>query len=273
MHVSVCILTAACVLAAASPVEKVVTYPAPAGESLSTDYEVWAANQKVDLYGPVFWTRRSPVDNGLRRPLRFGNFDMSGPVVVRVACKRSLRNVVIRPSPLGPSDLEGDHTLTFTLEGPRKVSVEPDGKKGPWLLFANPLETDPPKPDDPNVVYFGPGLHKPEKITLKSNQTLYLAGGSVVKAEVLAEGANIRIRGRGVLDGSDWAWRTGPVGNLIAIRNSTDVEVTGITLAARRTGPLCRATAARDDPECEAVPTRECKNDDGINPCNSAGWC
>ena len=36
----------------------------------------------------------------------------------------------------------------LTLDGPRKFSVEPDGKKGPLLLFANPLETDPPKPGD-----------------------------------------------------------------------------------------------------------------------------
>jgi hypothetical protein len=162
-----------------------------------------------------------------------------------------------------------DHTLNLTLDQPRKLSVEPDGKKGPLLLFANPLETDAPKPDDKDVVYFGPGVHKPEKILLQSNQTLYIAGGAVVKAEVLAEGTNIRIRGRGILDGSDWEWRKGPIGNLIAIRNSTDVEVTGITLRGSSHWTIvpknCQRVTVRNVKLCNS----RVQNDDGINPCNS----
>jgi len=268
---SVWILMAACAPAAAVPAGKVVTYPAPAGESLSTDYEVWAANQKVDLYtarvlDPPFAGKQWDFGG----PYAFANFDLSGQIVVRVACKRSLRNVVIRPESAGIRPIvEGDHTLTFTLDGPRKLSVEPDGKKGPLLLFANPLETDPPKPDDPDVVYFGPGLHKPERITLKSNQTLYIAGGSVVKAEVLAEGASMRIRGRGILDGSDWAWRSGPVGNLIAIRNSTDVEVTGITLRGSSHWTIVPRNSQRVTIRNVKLCNSRVQNDDGINPCNS----
>jgi hypothetical protein len=147
--------------------------------------------------------------------------------------------------------------------------VEPDGKNGPLLLFANPLETDVPKPDGPGVVYFGPGVHKPEKIILESNQTLYLAGGSVVKAEVLAQGANIRICGRGILDGSDWEWRKGPIGNLIAIRNSSDVEVNGITLRGSSHWTIvpknCQRVTIRNVKLCNS----RVQNDDGINPCNS----
>ena len=33
-----------------APTGEVVTYAAPAGEALSTDYEVWANDQKVDVY-------------------------------------------------------------------------------------------------------------------------------------------------------------------------------------------------------------------------------
>ena len=168
---------------------KVVTYPTPASETLSADYEVKAAGQKVDVYlarvlDPPFAGKE--WDHG--GSYSFANFDMSGPVVVHIVSKRSLRDVVIRPqSPEIQPTLEDDHTLSLTLDRPRKLSIEPDGKKGPLLLFANPIETDTPKQDDKGVVYFGPGVHKPEKIVLQSNQTLYLAGGAVVKAEVLAE--------------------------------------------------------------------------------------
>jgi len=250
---------------------KVVTYPVPTDEVLSADYEVHAAGQKVDTYmarvlDPPFAGKQ--WDHG--GSYSFANFDMSGTVVVSIVSKRSLQNVVIRPQSSGikPTLLD-DHTLKLTLDRPYKLSVEPDGRKAPLLLFANPLETNIPKPDDKGVIYFGPGVHKPEKIVLQSNQILYLAGGAVVKAEVLAQGANIRICGRGILDGSDWEWRKGPVGNLIAIRNSTDVEVNGITLRGSSHWTIvpknCRRVTIRNVKLCNS----RVQNDDGINPCNS----
>jgi len=256
---------------AAATAAKVVTYPAPAGEVLSADYEVHAASQKVDAYmarvlDPPFAGKQ--WDHG--GSYSFANFDMSGRVVVRIVSKRSLKNVVIRPqsSAIQPTLLD-EHTLKLTLDRPYKLSVEPDGRKAPLLLFANPLEINPPKPDDKGVIYFGPGVHKPEKIVLQSNQTLYLAGGAIVKAEVLVQGANIRICGRGILDGSDWEWRKGPVGNLIAIRNSADVEINGITLRGSAHWTIvpknCQRVTVRNVKLCNS----RVQNDDGINPCNS----
>jgi len=250
---------------------KVVTYPAPAGEALSADYEVQAAGQKVDTYmarvlDPPFAGKQ--WDHG--GPYSFVNFDMSGRVVVRVVSKRSLRNVLIRPQSSGIQPmLEDDHTLNLTLDQPYKLSVEPDGKKSPLLLFANPLEMNAPKPGDKGIIYFGAGVHKPEKIVLQSNQTLYLAGGAVVKAEVLAQGANILICGRGILDGSDWEWRRGPVGNLIAIRNSTDVEVNGITLRGSSHWTIVPKNSQRITIRNVKLCNSRVQNDDGINPCNS----
>ena len=75
-----------------------------------------------------------------------------------------------------------------------------------------------------------------------------------MKAEVLAEGSNIRIRGRGILDGSDWEWRKGPIGNLIAIRNGTNVEVSGITLRGSSHWTIVpQEQPQRDDPQREAL--------------------
>ena len=250
---------------------KVVTYPAPSGEALSAEYQVQAAGQKVDTYmarvlDPPFASKE--YDHG--GSYSFANFDMSGPVVVRIVSRRPLRNVVIRPLSFGIQPaLEDNHTLNLTLDRPRKLSVEPDGKKGPLLLFANPLETDVPKPGDKGVIYFGPGVHKPEKIVLQSNQSLYLAGGAVVKAEVLAKGINIRILGRGILDGSDWQWRKGPVGNLIAIRNSSDVEVNGITLRGSSHWTIVPKNSQQVTIRNVKLCNSRVQNDDGINPCNS----
>jgi len=249
----------------------VVVYPAPAGETLSTDYEVQAEGVKVDVYGarvldPPFAGKEWDYGG----PYSFANFDMSGPVTVRITSQRSLRNVVIRPQSSGVQPtIVDDHTITLPLERPCKLSIEPEGKRGPLLLFANPPETDAPGAGDEGVVYFGPGVHKPEKIVLASDQTLYIAGGAVVKAEVLVQGSNVRIRGRGILDGSDWEWRRGPVGNLIAIRNSSDVEIRDITLRGSSHWTIVPKSSRHVTIRNVKLCNSRVQNDDGINPCNS----
>jgi len=269
--VGVCVLIAVCAMLPERAWGEVVTYAAPDGEGAAGDYAVQAGGRAVDVYGArvldaPFAGKQWDYGGGYW----FANFDMSGRVAVRIVCKRSLRDVVIRPQSAGvKAELEDDHTMTLVLDRPRKLSIEPEGKKGPLLLFANALEVGRPRADETGVVYFGPGVHKPERIVLESNQVLYLAWGAVVKAEILVKGSNIRICGRGILDGSDWEWRKGPVGNLIAIRDSTDVEIDGITLRGSSHWTIvprnCRRVTIRNVKICNS----RVQNDDGINPCNS----
>jgi len=188
-------------LAAAS---NATVYPAPAGEKLFEDYQVQVEGKTLDVYTARVLDPPFAGKYDFGGDYGFATFDMSGPVTVRIASRRVLKDTVVRPRSLGIEPVVvDDHTITLKLERPVKISIEPDGKKAPLLLFANPPQTDAPKEGQPGVVYFGPGVHKPEKIALGSNQTLYLAGGAVVKAEVLVQGQNVVIRGRGVLDGSD----------------------------------------------------------------------
>ncbi|MHB8953294.1 MAG: glycosyl hydrolase family 28 protein [Pirellulaceae bacterium] len=261
-----------CLLNVTAHAAEVVTYPAPEEETRQlAPYEVWVGDQRVDVYAAR--TLDAPFaekewDYG--GTYYFANFDMSGPVLVRVTSPRDLRKTFVRPDSLGIVTTVTDaHTLTFTLERPRKLSIEPEGKKSPLLLFANPIEESPPSANDPDVKYYGPGVHKPEKIELHSNQTLYLAGGAVVQAEVLIRGENVRILGRGILDGSPWAWRSGPVGSLIAIRNSNNVEVCDVTLRGSSHWTIVpfgsQGVTIRNVKICNS----RVQNDDGINPCNS----
>lgn len=249
---------------------EVVTYPAPAGETLSSDYEIRADGKKVDAY--TARTLDAPFagkrwDYG--GPYAFANFDTSGPVKVRITSKRSLRNTVVRPQSSGVQlKLEDDHTIELTLDGPRKVSVEPDGKRGPLLLFANPIEEGAPKAGDPGVLYFGPGIHRPGRIDVASGQTVYLAGGAVVKGAIAANGSKIRILGRGILDGSDYEWRKGPYGYTLGIHGE-DISVEGITIR----GSSHWTIVPRDSRHVTIRNVKLCnsrvQNDDGINPCNS----
>lgn len=102
--------------------------------------------------------------------------------------------------------------VELTLDQPCFLSFEPEGKRHPLLIFANPMELNPPVKNDPDVIYFGPGVHKPEGsvIKLKSNQTLYLAGGVVVQAAInVADAQNVTIRGRGIVDATPWVHSKG----------------------------------------------------------------
>jgi hypothetical protein len=249
---------------------EVITYPAPAGEPLSAEYQVTANGRKVDVYtarvlDPPFAGKEWDYGG----PYSFANFDMAGRVEVRITSKRSLRGTVIRPqAAVAKLARVEDHTLVLTLDGPHKFSVEPDGKKAPLLLFANPLEENPPAPGAPGVIYFGPGIHQPGKISLTNNQTLYLAGGAVVKAGVLAQGENLRIAGRGILDSSGWEWRQGPTPQVVSLRG-TNILVEGITIRGAAHWTVVpqhsRNVTVRGIKLCGG----RVQNDDGVNPCNS----
>lgn len=263
------ILTTIASLASVTALASVVTYPAPQGETLSSDYEVTAGGKRVDVYSarvldPPFAGKEYDYGGAYS----FANFDVSGEVEVRIASKRSLRATVIRPESGVRMKLEGDNTVILTLPGPRKLSIEPDGKKGPLLLFANPMEDKPPAAASPKVLFFAPGVHNPGRIVVTNGQTLYLAGGAVVKGGVMAEGENIRIAGRGILDSSDYEWRKGPTPCVVNIRG-TNVDVSGITIR----GASHWTIVPRDSHNVTVRGVKICgsrvQNDDGINPCNS----
>jgi len=260
-------------LAASFPVAaQVVVYPAPEGETLSTQYQVQAGGQPVSVYtarvlDPPFAGKE--YDYG--GPYSFASFDVSGPVEVRIRSEKPLASLVVRPANPGVKTRLADaNTTIISLPGPCKLSIEPEGKKGPLLLFANSIEEHPPRASEarPRLSYFGPGIHRPGRITLTNNQSLYLAGGAVVKGGIVAEGENIRIFGRGILDSSDWEWRKGPTPHVVSIRG-TNVEVSGITIRGASHWTIVprdsRNVTVRDVKICGS----RVQNDDGINPCNS----
>jgi hypothetical protein len=253
---------------------RLTIYPAPSNEIFSKDYMLEVNGRKVDIYlakiadveNRPSWTL-DPQDVG--GPYSFSYFDFSGEVKIKItSLKKSLDKLVIRPLSASAVTKVDGNTVTFTINKPCKLSIEPDGRLEPLLIFANPLEINLPKKDDPNVIYFGPGIHKPENIKLSSNQTLYIAGGAIVKGGLEVSGDNIKIRGRGILCGNDWKWRQGP-GAMIGMRKATNVVIEDIILRGSWgwTIPIYN---------CDSVTITNIKlvcsrnpNDDGINPVNS----
>ena len=201
----------------------VVTYPAPAGEARTSDYTVTVNEKPVDIYAA-----QSQYFDG---DYFFASFDFSGEVAIRVTSTRSLEKVQVQPARFGVrSERNGVSEIMLTADKPFRISIEPNGRIKPLLLFGNALEKDAPKPGDSNVVYFAPGVHSPGKVTLSDNQILYIAGGAVVKGCVYARGRNVTIRGRGILSGEESPRFKGPGRYLLDCQDCRDITVRDITL-------------------------------------------
>lgn len=249
------------------PNGKVVTYPAPKGAVLSDQYTITVNGNPVDVYAAPVWEPGYVKSFG--GPYSFAYFDFTGSVRVEVGSSKPLAKTRVLPEARGiRPQITGEKT-SFVLTEPGQLSFEPDAKSGPLLLFANPLEPARLQPGDPGLVYFGPGVHHAGRIELGDNQTLYVAGGAVVKGGVAARGKNITLRGRGIIDGLDWERFKGPTDNLISLTLCTNVTVEGVILKDSWTWsfPMWGCRGVRID-NVKIVSSR-CENNDGIGVGNS----
>lgn len=214
----------------------ITTYPAPKGATLREDFSVLVrvpGEEWKDLF--VYEVK---VDMHEVRKASMAYFDMEGQIEVRVECKaQSVEKAVIRPLSLGIVPQTDEHSVSFVLDRPCKLTLEIDGDRFTNLhLFANPMEIDVPQPDGanvlyvkpgihrtediyrllntpgkngstPDILYFGPGMHWLEETILRipSDTTVYVAGGSIVVGSFVCEHVrNVDIRGRGILYLSDF---------------------------------------------------------------------
>lgn len=241
---------------------EVVTYPAPEGEVLSTNYIVEADGKPVAVY----LARTQHAD---RRPYSFAYFDFSGTVTVKIKTDLPLDMLAVRPSKYGIKPTINQGEAEFTSDKPFNISFEPIGKNIPLLLFGNAIEKNPPHLGDTNVIYFGPGIYKPGRIDLTSGQTLYIAGGAVVKAAVASRGDNIRIMGRGILDGSDWPHSAGPASRMVMPMDGRNILIQDIIIRGAWNWTVAPTRCDQVLIDNVRVCGSRCGNDDGIDPCNS----
>ncbi len=250
--------------------QTVVTYPAPEGAVLSDQYSVSVEGKPVDVYlAPVYEPDFIYSGRSFGGPYSFAYFDMRAPVNVTVEARKPLDRVRILPESRGIRARVEGSALSFNLAEPCQLSIEPDAKNGPLLLFANPIEVDPPKPGDPGVKYFGPGVHKPGEILLGSGETLYIAGGAIVRGGVLARGSYIRIAGRGIIEGLDWEHLKGPSSNPICLRNCKNVRVSGVILKDSWGWNLVIEGSTNVHIKNVKICSARCENNDGIGTVNS----
>lgn len=180
----------------------------------------------------------------------FGQFTVAKPMEVEIRTGFDARWVAVRPLRSGiKARIEKDHrTVRFRIDRPQPLTVEFNGAIQEVLhLFADKPEENAPTKGDLGLHYFGPGLHEAGVIDLKDGETLYLAQGAWVRGCVRSiDSKNVRICGRGILDGSELdalrASATVPGENeqmpsyggwnynTVYLQNATGAKVEGITI-------------------------------------------
>ncbi|MBI5385791.1 MAG: endo-polygalacturonase [Verrucomicrobia bacterium] len=271
-------------------------HPAPAGEALSKDFTVKVEGQEV----PVYVAKVAPAEPARRwkamddkansadyfETASFAYFDMDGAVTVTVTCPEAIRSAKVLPSSFKIRPRVEGKSLSLTLTEPKPVTLEVNGDwVGALHLFANPPEAHAPRPGDPNVIYFGPGIHEVSHLVVSNNQTVYVAGGAVVRGVIrpdephrisgysglrtysptfVLRGTNITFRGRGIVDGSRC---TTHARNLVVVQGQ-DIALEGVILrdSSTWTVPVRQSDRVRIK-NVKLLGYRA--NSDGIDLCNS----
>ncbi len=139
-------------------------------------------------------------------------FDFRGRVRIEVrmpGLEQEVTSAKVMPGSAGIIPEVADGTVRFTVTEPGQYTVVFNDNVNKALhIFANPPEENTPDKDDPNVYYIGPGEWVMDAIALKDGETLYISGGAVLHSIIsVANAQNVRICGRGIIDGSDYpAW-------------------------------------------------------------------
>jgi hypothetical protein len=228
--------------------DRVVAYPAPANQPLSDAYSaavrpVEGDWQSLDVY-------RVTVDKDTYSTAAMVVFDTSGPVEIAVArTAGTIRSARVRPLSYGITPTIGadGKSATFTLPRPLNVSFEVNGDILRNVhVFANPIESDIPRPG-PRVIVFGPGIQTipgDHVLRIRSNTTVYVAGGAVVQGSLeIANARNVVVRGRGIIDPSRFFPPKSR--STLLVSRSSDVGIRDVTLLRAQDGGITVANSAR----------------------------
>ena len=216
--------------------EKLRVYPAPDGAILNPDFNVKVRHSEGEWKEIPCYLIKVDEVRGSKHHVEDASmsfFDFSGEVEVMVIFNNEpVKSARVRPLSYGiQHQLKGD-TLYFKLNQPSNLSVEVNGDIFHNLhLFANPILDNIPDKNDPDVIWFGSGIHefKDGKFYVPSNKTVYVDGSAILRGKLLVQDVHdVKIIGRGMVE---YSVKMG-----VHISNSKNVLVEGIFCTQCATG-------------------------------------
>ena len=182
----------------------------PCDVPLSKDYKVFVNGQEVSVY--TCRISAYPFNTwwpGHQRPINqtevvsFVNLvsDEELKIEVEPLTKKADGKIMVKPYSKGIKTKREDNRIVFSLRENGAYVFEIDDYHGLLYIFNN--RHVPCKTPEDVTYYFGKGVHFPGRITLKSNESVYLDKDALVYGCIFAENAeNIHVYGNGILDDS-----------------------------------------------------------------------
>ena len=177
-------------------------------EPISPDYRVFAKGEEIPVYTAriskypfnVWWQghQRSVDQSEL---CSYINLVGDEEVTLTVEASKAHSRVMVKPYSRGIVPSEENGTITFSVKPGDQLVLELDDYHGLLYVFYS----EPIRCDDPESVthYFGPGIHYPRQINLKSGDRVYIDKDALVYGCFFARGQeDIEIFGNGVIDDS-----------------------------------------------------------------------
>lgn len=174
----------------------------------SGEYSVRVNGEEVPVYtcrisrypfNTVWPGHQRPFDQSVEAS--FVNLVSDEALRVEVFTQLQYEKVLIKPYSKNIRHTQADGAITFTLSDNGGYVLECDDHRHLLYIF-NSRPIAAPRREDVTY-FFEPGIHFPGKITLRSNESLYIDKDALVYGCVYAENANnIRIFGNGILDDS-----------------------------------------------------------------------
>jgi polygalacturonase len=251
------------VLSVANPESIVINYPTLKSAQPSNTYSVTVNGL------PVFVEKYNS--------LSYVHFAFAGKVEINIIVKEPIKNYTLSPKRYNILSSHQGKTIKFSLAIPRKLIIHKvNSLEENLFIFAENLEENQPNLSDSEVtnimaygvdnsgetdateniqkaindvanvggvLYFPPGIYKTKQLNLKTNMSLYLASGSMLKATkeinpsygqgllYLKDVNHVKIMGRGMIHGNGSYWRPrGGWYSLIAAENSSDIVLEDIII-------------------------------------------
>ena len=206
--------------------------PGVAAAEGSATCRVWLDDVEIPLMDTAVTHYRTWTSRPMTSLTPVGVASAEGGMAVTVEfVGEVLESAIVRPLSLGIVPQIDGSTIRFSLEEPANVTVEYNGQvEGALHLFLSLPDENKPDSSDGSVLYFGPGGHDVGIITPKSGQTVYLDEGCILRGAIHADSVeNVRIAGRGIIDGSTFdRWEDTLVP--IDFVHSKGITIEGITI-------------------------------------------
>ncbi|MCL2604703.1 MAG: glycosyl hydrolase family 28 protein [Defluviitaleaceae bacterium] len=215
-----------------------ILYEGPQTMDTSQSARIWVEGHELFVYDVMVNHEHIWNSNTIPSRTPMAYFDFEGELLIEIevpGLAQGINEAKILPSAHGIVPRVENNRVSFTVSEPGFYTVVyNDHVHLATHIFANPLETDVPDRDDPDVIFIDPGHWTLDAIVLNSGQTLYISGGAVVNSIVVVDGAqDVTIRGRGIICGADRpAWnQPGSYARVpIDIRSSRNITAEGIIL-------------------------------------------